>query len=116
MARNVVRVIAWLWGEPLGACRRKPGHCAQLAPHPLSRQTVLCSGMASPTESSRAGCAALPEVCACLLPLTLHGYHSPRVLAACGIGGSGRRLAVVARWRASHCCVTCQAAVLAWIA
>jgi hypothetical protein len=39
---NVVRVIAWLWGEPLGERRRKPGHFAQLAPHPLSRQTVLC--------------------------------------------------------------------------
>ena len=41
-AMNVVRVIAWLWGEPLGERRREPGHFAQLAPHPLSRQTVLC--------------------------------------------------------------------------
>jgi hypothetical protein len=41
-AMNVVRVIAWLWGEPLGERRRPPGHLAQLAPHPLSRQTVLC--------------------------------------------------------------------------
>ena len=41
-AMNMVRVIAWLWGEPLGECRRKPGHFPQLAPHPLSRQTVLC--------------------------------------------------------------------------
>jgi transposase len=41
-AMNVVRVIAWLWGEPLGERRRKPGHFAQLAPHPLSRQAVLC--------------------------------------------------------------------------
>jgi hypothetical protein len=41
-AMHVVRVIAWLWGQPLGARRRKPGHLAQLAPHPLSRQTVLC--------------------------------------------------------------------------
>ena len=41
-ATNVVRVIAWFWGEPLGERRRKPGHFAQLAPHPLSRQTVLC--------------------------------------------------------------------------
>jgi transposase len=40
-AMNVVRVIAWLWGEPLGERRRKPGHFAQLALHPLSRQTVL---------------------------------------------------------------------------
>jgi transposase len=41
-AMNMVRVIAWLWGEPLGERRRPPGHLAQLAPHPLSRQTVLC--------------------------------------------------------------------------
>jgi hypothetical protein len=26
----------------LGERRRKPGHFAQLSPHPLSRQTVLC--------------------------------------------------------------------------
>jgi len=42
VAMNVVRVIAWLWGEPLGERRRKLGHFARLAPHPLSRQTVLC--------------------------------------------------------------------------
>jgi DDE family transposase len=41
-AMNMVRVIAWLWGELLGERRRPPGHLAQLAPHPLSRQTVLC--------------------------------------------------------------------------
>ena len=41
-AMNVVRVIAWLWGEPLGEGRRPPGYFAQLSPHPLSRQTVLC--------------------------------------------------------------------------
>jgi transposase len=41
-AMNMVRVMAWLWGEPLGERRRKPGHFAQLAPHPLSHQTVLC--------------------------------------------------------------------------
>jgi hypothetical protein len=41
-AMNVVRVIAWLRGEPVGERRRHPGHLAQLAPHPLSRQTVLC--------------------------------------------------------------------------
>jgi hypothetical protein len=39
---NIVRVIAWLKGEPLGERRRKPGHFARLAPHPLSRQAVLC--------------------------------------------------------------------------
>jgi hypothetical protein len=38
----VVRVIAWLRGAPLGERRRQPGHFAHLAPHPLSRQTVLC--------------------------------------------------------------------------
>jgi transposase len=41
-AMNVVRVIAWLWDEPLGERRRKPGHFARLARHPLSRQTMLC--------------------------------------------------------------------------
>jgi transposase len=41
-AMNLVRVIAWLQGEPLGESRRKPGHFARLAPHPLSRQVVLC--------------------------------------------------------------------------
>jgi transposase len=41
-AMNVVRVIAWLWGEPLGERRRQPGYFAQLSPHPLSRQTALC--------------------------------------------------------------------------
>ena len=41
-AMNVVRVIARLWGEPLGEGRRKLGHFARLAPHPLSRQAVLC--------------------------------------------------------------------------
>jgi hypothetical protein len=39
---NLVRVIAWRWGEPLGERRRPPGHFAQLSPHRLSRQTVLC--------------------------------------------------------------------------
>jgi transposase len=42
VAMNVVRVIAWLRGEPLGERRRKPGHFARLAPHPLSRQAVIC--------------------------------------------------------------------------
>jgi transposase len=41
-AMNVVRVLAWLRGEPLGERRRKPGYFARLAPHPLSRQAVLC--------------------------------------------------------------------------
>jgi hypothetical protein len=40
-AMNVVRVMAWGRGEPLGECRRQPGHFVRLAPHPLSRQTVL---------------------------------------------------------------------------
>jgi transposase len=41
-AMHVVRVIAWLGGAPFGERRRKPGHVARLAPHPLSRQAVLC--------------------------------------------------------------------------
>jgi transposase len=41
-AMNIIRVIAWLWGEPLGERRRKPGHFPRLAPYPLSRQAVLC--------------------------------------------------------------------------
>jgi transposase len=41
-AMNVVRVIAWLRGEPLGERRRKSGHFARLAPYPSSHQTVLC--------------------------------------------------------------------------
>jgi transposase len=41
-AMNMVWVIAWLWGEPLGERRRKLGHFARLAPHSLSRQAVLC--------------------------------------------------------------------------
>jgi Transposase DDE domain len=44
-AMNVVRVIAWLGDEPLGERRRKPGHFARLASHPLSRQGVLCAGV-----------------------------------------------------------------------
>jgi transposase len=43
-AMNVVRVIAWLRDAPFGEHRRKPGHFAQLAPYPLSRQAVLCYG------------------------------------------------------------------------
>jgi transposase len=41
-AMNVVRVIAWLWGKLLGERHRQLGHFAQLAPHPFSRQTMLC--------------------------------------------------------------------------
>ena len=41
-AMNIVRVIAWLRGEPLGEHRRPPGHFARLSPTPLSRQTALC--------------------------------------------------------------------------
>jgi transposase len=41
-AMHIVRVIAWLRDEPLGKRRRQPGHLAQLSPHPLSRQMVLC--------------------------------------------------------------------------
>jgi hypothetical protein len=41
-AVNVVRIIAWLRGEPLGERRRPPGHFALLSLTLLSRQTVLC--------------------------------------------------------------------------
>jgi transposase len=41
-AMNIVRVIAWRRDEPLGGRRRQPGYFAQLSPHPLSRQTMLC--------------------------------------------------------------------------
>ena len=41
-AMNILRVIAWLRGAALRERRRPPGHFAQLAPHPLSRQTMLC--------------------------------------------------------------------------
>ena len=41
-AMHVVRVIAWLRGEPLGERRWPPGHVARLSPTPLSRLTVLC--------------------------------------------------------------------------
>jgi transposase len=44
-AMNVVRVIAWLRGKPGDERRRKPGHFARLAPHPLSRQGVLWAGV-----------------------------------------------------------------------
>jgi len=41
-AMNVIRGIAWLRGKPGDERRRKPGHFARLAPHPLSRQAVIC--------------------------------------------------------------------------
>jgi len=41
-AMHVARVMAWLEDESLDERRRKPGHFARLAPHPLSRQAVLC--------------------------------------------------------------------------
>ena len=41
-AMNIVRVIAWLRGAPLGERLRPPGHFARFSSHPLSRQTVLC--------------------------------------------------------------------------
>jgi len=41
-AMNIVRVSAWLKGPPGGERRRKPGYFARLAPHPLSRQAVIC--------------------------------------------------------------------------
>jgi hypothetical protein len=41
-AMHVARVMAWLEDESLDERRRKPRHFARLAPHPLSRQAVLC--------------------------------------------------------------------------
>jgi len=57
---HVVRVIAWLWGEPLGERRQPPGPLAQFSPHPWLRQTVLCEGKTDPTESVSAICARCP--------------------------------------------------------
>lgn len=42
MAMNLVRVVAWLWNEPLGEGRRPLGHFALLAPRPLSRKALVC--------------------------------------------------------------------------
>ncbi len=42
VAMNLARISAWLWDEGLGEQRRPPGQFAQLAPHRLSRQAVLC--------------------------------------------------------------------------
>jgi transposase len=41
-AMQVVRGLAWRRDEPFGERRRQPGHFAQLAPYPLSRQAMLC--------------------------------------------------------------------------
>jgi hypothetical protein len=53
VAMHVVRGIAGLQGEPVGERRRQPGHLARLAPHPLSRQTVLCEEEALTNRVSR---------------------------------------------------------------
>jgi hypothetical protein len=45
-------VPSWIWPSRLATCTAvQPGHLAQLAPHPLSRQTVLCERRTYPTES-----------------------------------------------------------------
>lgn len=41
LATNLVRVIAWLWNEPMDEERRPPGAFARYAPHRLSRRTML---------------------------------------------------------------------------
>lgn len=41
VAINLVRVIAWLWNEPLDEQRRATGHFALLAPRPLSRHALI---------------------------------------------------------------------------
>jgi transposase len=43
-AMNVVRVIAWRWGEASGERRRQPGHLAHLAPHPCHAKRCSVSG------------------------------------------------------------------------
>lgn len=43
-AMPIVRVSAWLKGAACGERWRQPGHLARWAPHPLSRQAVLCYG------------------------------------------------------------------------
>jgi hypothetical protein len=45
-------VPSWIWPSRLATCTAvQPGHLAQLAPHLLSRQTVLCERRTYPTES-----------------------------------------------------------------
>jgi transposase len=40
-ATNLVRVIAWLWNEPLDEQRRPPGAFARYTPHRLSRRAMV---------------------------------------------------------------------------
>jgi 2-(1,2-epoxy-1,2-dihydrophenyl)acetyl-CoA isomerase len=109
---NIVRVIAWLRGEPLGERRRKPGHFAQLPPHPFDEDPeVRCVVI---TGAGKAFCAGgdvkgfhdhLPRIGAHLKQLThrLHGAISritrmpkPVIAAVNGVvagGGMGLMLA-----------------------
>jgi transposase len=42
VAMNLMRMLAWLWDETFGEAKRGPGHFAQLAARPLSRQAIIC--------------------------------------------------------------------------
>jgi transposase len=44
-AMNVVRVIDWLHGKPLGDKKRPAGHFARLAPEPLARGAFAAAGV-----------------------------------------------------------------------
>jgi transposase len=44
-AMNIVRVIAWLRGKPLGDKKRPVGHFARLAPDPLAVGVLASAGV-----------------------------------------------------------------------
>ena len=44
-AMNIVRVIAWLRGKPLGDKKRPAGHFARLAPDPLAVGALASAGV-----------------------------------------------------------------------
>jgi DDE family transposase len=64
-AMNLVRVIAWLWGEALGERRRPPGHLAQrLTPSVVTSDGALLT-TTDPTELvvTKVGPWRRPESC-----------------------------------------------------
>ena len=56
-AMNIVRVIDWLRGKPLGEKKRPAGHFARLVPDPLAIGALATAGGTSPTESHASGYA-----------------------------------------------------------
>jgi transposase len=44
-AMNAVGAVAWLWNEPLDRQKRRAGHFARLAPHPLPHQALISEGV-----------------------------------------------------------------------